>query len=168
VNGCPLGVYIWPEGTQCVLPDNDPIDCVNPIPGNRRQKIASAVKDRINGSCNYWNAYRDSGTFNINNYILPSDPRVMPMIITAPADLSGGQNGSAIPVRAIATFYVTGYDGGAGNGQGCNNEPFPGKGSDKFQIWGHWIKYVPVGGGIGNGQGCDPNKFGDCIAVLTQ
>jgi hypothetical protein len=167
VNGCPLGVYIWPEGTQCVLPNNDPIDCVTPIPGNRRQKIASAVKDRINGSCNYWNAYRDSGTFNINNYILPSDPRVMPMIITEPADLSGN-TGSAIPVRAIATFYVTGYDGGAGNGQGCNNEPYPGKGSDKFQVWGHWIKYVPVGGGIGTGQGCDPAKFGDCIAVLTQ
>jgi hypothetical protein len=168
MNGCPLGVYIWPEGTQCVVPNSDPIDCVNPIAGNRRQKIASAVKDRINGSCNYWNAYRDSGTFNINNYILGSDPRVMPMIITEPADLSGGTNGSPIPVRAIATFYVTGYDGGAGNGQGCNNEPFPGRGSDKFQIWGHWIKYVPVGGGIGNGQGCDPNKFGDCIAVLTQ
>jgi hypothetical protein len=168
INGCPLGVYIWPEGTPCVLPNNDPIDCVTPIPGNRRQKIASAVKDRINGACNFWNAYRDSGSFNINTYILPGDPRILPMIITEPADLSGNQNAGPIPVRAIATFYVTGYDGANGNGQGCSNEPFPGKGSDMFQIWGHWIKYVPVGGGIGNGEGCDPTKFGDCVAVLTQ
>jgi hypothetical protein len=168
VNGCPLGVYIWPEGTQCVLPNADPIDCVTAVPGNRRQKIASAIKDRINGGCNYWNAYRDSGSFDINNYIASSDPRVLPLIITDPADLSGNSNGPAIPVRAIATFYVTGYDGGSGNGQGCNNEPYPGKGSDKFQVWGHWIKYVPVGGGTGNNQWCDPTKFGDCIAVLTQ
>jgi hypothetical protein len=168
VNGCPLGVYIWPEGTSCVLPDNDPIDCVKAIPGNRRQKIASAIKDRINGGCNYWNAYRDSDSFDINNYILPSDPRLVSLIITEPADLAGNTNGDPIPVRAIATFYVTGYDGAAGNGKGCANEPYPGKGSDKFQVWGHWIKYVPVGGGVGDGQGCDPTKFGDCIAVLTQ
>jgi putative Flp pilus-assembly TadE/G-like protein len=168
IDGCPLGVYIWPEGTACVLPNSDPIDCVTAIPGNRRQKIASAVKDRINGGCNYWNAYRDSGTFNINNYILPGDPRLLPLIITEPADLAGNTSGPPIPVRAIATFYVTGYDGAAGNGQGCANEPYPGKGSDKFQIWGHWIKYVPVGGGIGNGEGCNPAKFGDCIAVLTR
>lgn len=168
VNGCPLGVYIWPEGTSCVLPDNDPIDCVEAIPGNRRQKIASAIKDRINGACNHWNAYRDSGSFDINNYIQPGDPRLVPLIITEPADLAGNSNGDPIPVRAIATFYVTGYDGGAGNGQGCANEPFPGKGSDKFQVWGHFIKYVPAGGGVGNGKGCDPSKFGDCIAVLTR
>lgn len=168
VNGCPLGVYIWPEGTQCVLPDADPIDCVTAIPGNRRQKIASAIEDRINGGCNYWNAYRNSNSFDISNYIFPDDPRVLPLIITEPADLAGNSNGPPIPVRAIATFYVTGYDGAGGDGQGCNNEKFPGKGSDKFQVWGHWIKYVPVGGGIGNQQWCDPSKFGDCIAVLTQ
>jgi Putative Flp pilus-assembly TadE/G-like len=180
VNGCPLGVYIWPEGTPCVLPNNDPIDCVTAIPGNRRQKIASAVKDRIASAttgyggmpagCNHWNAYREAGQFeDINNFIDPSDPRVLPLIITEPADLAGNSSGPPIPVRAIATFYVTGYDGGAGDGQGCANEPYPGKkGNDKFQIWGHWIKYVPVGGGIGDGKGCDPDKFGDCIAVLTQ
>jgi Putative Flp pilus-assembly TadE/G-like len=177
VNGCPLGVYIWPEGTACVLPKNDPIDCVEPTGGERRQKIAKAIEDRINGSCNYWNAYRESGTFDINNYIQPDDPRLLPMIITEPADLSGNVNGDPIPVRAIATFYVTGYDGGNGNGGGgngngqdeCANDPYPGKpGGGQFKVWGHFIKYVPAGGGIGDGKGCDPSKFGDCIAVLTQ
>jgi hypothetical protein len=179
-NGCPTGVYIWQEGTACVAPDADPIDCVWPIGGERRQQIARAVEDRINGAttgysgepagCNHWNAYRDSGTFDIDNYLNPSDPRVFPIIITAPADLSGNVNGDAIPVRAIATFYVTGYDGqsNSDDGEGCENEAYPDSGSDKFKIWGHWIKYVPLGGGIGNGLGCDPTKFGDCIAVLTQ
>jgi hypothetical protein len=178
VNGCPLGVYIWPEGTPCVLPNSDPIDCVTAIPGNRRQKIASAVKDRIASAtagyggmpagCNHWNAYREAGSFEIDNFIDPSDPRILPLIVTEPADLSGNANGDPIPVRAIATFYVTGYDGASGDGKGCANEPYPAKGTDKFQIWGHWIKYVPAGGGIGNGKGCNPSKFGDCIAVLTQ
>jgi hypothetical protein len=168
VNGCPLGVYIWPDGSTCVVPPSDPIDCVNPIPGNRRQKIASAIKDRINGACNYWNAYRDSGSFDIANYIRADDPRAVTVIITSPADLSGNSNGPPIPVLALATFYVTGYDGTTGNGTGCQNEPYPGSGSQNFQFWGHWIKFAPVGGGIGNGKGCDATTFGDCIAVLTK
>ena len=169
INGCPLGVYIWPPGTQCVVPNADPIDCVTAIAGNRRQKIASAIEQRINGGCNHWNDYRNSGSFLIDNYILPGDPRIVPFIITSPADLSGNSNGNPIPVLALATFYVTGYDGQphGDNGQLCENEAFPGSGSDKFQFWGHWIKFVPVGG-IGNDQWCDPSKFGDCVAVLTQ
>jgi Putative Flp pilus-assembly TadE/G-like len=183
-NGCPSGVYIWNEGDPCVAPDADPINCVWPIGGERRQQIARAVQDRIASattgygsgaySCpaggNHWNFYRQNGTFDINDFIDPTDPRVLPIIITSPADLSGNTNGNAIPVRAIATFYVTGYDGqpGSDNGEGCENEAYPASGSSKFKIWGHWIKYVPVGGGIGNGQWCDPTKFGDCIAVLTQ
>ncbi len=179
VNGCPLGVYIWPEGTSCVLPQNDPIDCVTPVPGDRRGQIVKAIRTRIDSDktgyepCgpggNHWNDYRESNSFDIDKFIQPDDPRLLPLIITEPADFSGGAgNGPPIPVRAIATFYVTGYDGVDGDGQGCNNEPYPGKGSDKWKIWGHWIKYVPVGGGVGNGKGCDPKKFGDCIAVLTQ
>ena len=91
----------------------------------------------------------------------------MTVIITAPADLSGGSNGPPIPVLALATFYVTGVDGIKGDGTGCQDEPFPGSGSAKFEFWGHWIKFVPAGG-VGNGQGCNPNVFGDCVAVLTQ
>ena len=55
-----MGVFIWPQGSACVTLPSNPIDCVNPISGNRRQKIASAINDRINGSCNNWNAYRNS------------------------------------------------------------------------------------------------------------
>ena len=43
-----------------------------PIAGNRRKKIASAIEDRINGGCNYWNAYRNGNSFDINNYISPT------------------------------------------------------------------------------------------------
>jgi Putative Flp pilus-assembly TadE/G-like len=182
--GCPSGVYIWTEGSACVSPDSDPVDCVWPIGGERRQQIVRAIKDRITSTAtgygdspyacsaggSHWNFYRESGTFDLANFIDPTDPRLLPLIITSPADLSGNVNGNAIPVRAIATFYVTGYDGqsNSDNGEGCENEAYPASGSSKFKIWGHWIKYVPLGGGIGNGQWCDPSKFGDCIAVLTQ
>src|SRR5207249_654902 len=101
--------------------------------------------------------------------IPPNDPRVVTMIITSPANLAGGSNGAPIPVIALAAFYVTGYDGGSGNGTGCQNDPYPGQGSDKFQIWGHWIKYiVPSGSGSGSGILCDFNAFGNCITSLTR
>ena len=91
------------------------------------------------------------------------------MIITAPVNLSGGQSGPSIPVLLLATFYVTGWDGGAGSGTGCQNEPYPGTGSQKFAVWGHWIKYaVPSGAGTGTGEKCKADEFGDCIAVLTR
>jgi hypothetical protein len=66
---------------------------------------------------------------------------------------------------------VTGYDGQptSDNGVGCENEAFPGSsGNPKFKIWGHWIKYVPLGGGVGSDTFCDTKAFGDCIAVLTK
>ena len=164
-------IFIFPTGgslSDCQTPDNTtfpaPIDCVFAIPGNRRQKIASAISDRINGSCNHWNAYRDS-----NTPIPAVDPRKLAFLITSPADLSGNSHGDPIPVLGLATFYVTGVDGMTGNGSGCTNEAYPGSGTGKFQFWGHWIPdVVTSGGGTGTGQFCDPTKFGNCIAVLTR
>jgi hypothetical protein len=175
VNGCGRGIYLWTPGTDCVAPDTTsnkpplvPIDCVGVVPGNKRNQVKQGIVDRMGGSCNYWNAYRDSHSFNIDNYILPNDPRKVTLIITPPADLSGGGGSTAdVPVVKLATFYVTGWDGAAGNGQNCNNEAFPGSGSSKNAIWGHWIQYVEPGG-EGSGEACIPNEFGDCVAVLTQ
>ena len=168
VNGCPLGVYIYPEGTQCVVPDSDPIDCVTAIPGNRsaedRERRQRPDQRRLQP------LERIPRQRLVRHQQLHHAGR--PAAAAADHHETGGPVGKLqrrpIPVRAIATFYVTGYDGGSGNGQGCANEKYPGKGSEKFQIWGHWIKYVPVGGGVGDGKGCDATTFGDCIAVLTQ
>lgn len=169
-------IFIFPTGgalSSCVTPSNSafptPIDCVFAIPGNRRQKIASAIQDRITGTCNNWNAYRDFNT------PLPAvDKRKVAFMITSPADLSGNSNGAAIPVLGLATFYITGVDGisGSANPTGCQDDAYSvtgNSGNGKFQFWGHWIPdVVTSGNGTGNGQFCDPTKFGNCIAVLTQ
>jgi len=177
LTGCPRGIYLWTGGDCGPPPPNaapdtalnptDPIDCVGIVPGNRRGKVKQALDDRMGSACNNWNAWKASnGT--LTNFPPVGDPRAMTMIVTPPADLSGNGGSTAdVPVVRLATFYVTGWDGSSGNGQGCNNEKFPGKGSNKNAIWGHWIKYAPPGG-IGNGKGCNPNAFGDCVAVLTQ
>jgi hypothetical protein len=168
VNGCPRPVYIWPAGSTCVSPTNSPagtpIDCVGIIPGNRRNKIPGAIRDRVGTSCNNWNAYRDS---NGTTTFPPDDPRAITMIITSPVDLSGGGGSTAdIPVLLFATFYVTGADRMTGNGQGCNNEPYPGTtGRDNSAIWGHWIKWADPTG-TGTGRRCQLNEFGNCAAVL--
>ena len=169
LNGCPLGTFIWPAGSACFSPTNPrpsdgAIDCVGIVPGNRRQKIAKAFQDRIGTACNYWNEYRESGGTVWNSP--PEDPRRVTFIITSPIDLSGnGGSANDIPIILFATLYVTGADGLTGNSTGCQNEKFPGK-SDKFAVWGHWIKYASSG--IGSGKACKPNEFGDCVAQLDE
>jgi hypothetical protein len=170
VNGCPRSVYVWPLGSTCVSPSNSaaptPIDCVGIVPGNRRQQIARGFADRIGNSCNNWNAYRNS---NGTTTFPPGDPRMVDFIITSPVDLSGsGGSNNDVPVLLFATFYVTGSDGlPKGNGNGCENEKYPGTGNGNFAVWGHWIKWTSAGGS-GSGKGCIPNQFGACVAVLTQ
>jgi hypothetical protein len=168
INGCPRPVYIWPVGTTCVTPTNSPdptpVDCVGNTPGNRTNKIPGAIRQRVGGACNNWNAYRDS---NGTTTFPPGDPRMMTFIITSPADLSG-KSGSKpdIPIQLFATFYVSGADRMTGNGSGCQNEPYPGPGNrDQAAIWGHWIKWANTTG-TGSGESCKPNEFGSCVAVL--
>ena len=149
LNGCPRPLYIWPVGTTCVTPTNSPdptpIDCVGNTPGNRTNKIPGAIRQRVGTSCNNWNAYRDS---NGATTFPPGDPRMMTFIITSPADLSG-KSGSKpdIPIQLFATFYVSGADRMTGNGNGCQNEPYPGPGNrDQAAVWGHWIKWANTDG----------------------
>ena len=47
------------------------------------------------------------------------------------------------------------------------DEPYPGTGTDKFQIWGHFIKYVAVGG-TPNGQPCNLSDMSVCVPALTR
>jgi hypothetical protein len=181
VNGCPRDIYFWtggdcgpppPNAAPDTSPAGTPIDCVGIVPGNRRGQIRQAFHDKIGTSCDNWMAWKASnGT--LAGFPPAGDPRVIPMIITPPADLSGGGGSTAdVPVVRVATFYVTGGDGLANPSSSCpaptnQNEPFPGKRSSNNAIWGHWIKYVNANG-AGNGIGCNKNSFGDCVAVLTQ
>jgi Putative Flp pilus-assembly TadE/G-like len=158
-HGCDRPVYIWPEGTPCVdasnSPSPTPIDCVQPVPGHKSKDITDPIAALVHSNCNNWNAYRDSGT-----PIPPGDPRRITVIIVEPPLKKKGD----MYIRNLASFYVTGVDGepGSDNPTGCANDI-----AKKYQIKGHWMKFVPPGGGIGDG-GCVPGNFGDCIAVLTQ
>lgn len=176
--GCPDPIYLWKNG-DCgppppnAAPDNvpvgTPIDCVGIVPGNKRGPLKQAFIDLVGTSCDNWNAWKASnGT--LTNFPPVGDPRVITVLITSPADLSGGGGSTAdVPVVQLATFYITGGDGLKNpGGPGCGNEPYPGGGSSNGSIWGHFIKYVPPGGISGNGNFCNPNAFGDCVAVLTQ
>jgi putative Flp pilus-assembly TadE/G-like protein len=176
VNGCPSPVYLWNPGDACVSPNDvgppTPINCVVPIPGNKGgiNGVIGGVKQRIGNSCNNWNAWASAAATPIP----ADDPRKITLLVTSPANLTGGGGSSVeVPVLNAATFYVTGvdtYDPNSGD-PNCKNEPYPRptdkKNLKKDSIWGHFIKNVQLGG-IGNNEWCDPSKFGDCVAVLTQ
>lgn len=176
IAGCPSPVYEWAPPADMISPNDvpapEPINAVVAIPGNKvGTGVVAGLEERIGTSCNHWNAYRDSN--GAAGAIPADDPRLITIVVTTPANLSGGGGANVeIPVLVLATFYVTGVGDLVGNGQGCNNEPFPGKGNPavrKSSVWGHWIKYVKLSGiGRGSGQPCNPNQFGDCIAVLVR
>jgi hypothetical protein len=110
------------------------------------------------------------------------DSRIIIMVVTQPTDLSGGGGPvNQVKILGFAAFYITGFDGdkwlpnGNGNGgqkiPGCSaptnqDEPYPGTGTDKFQIWGHFIKYVATGDS--DGQPCDVNDINVCVPALTR
>jgi Putative Flp pilus-assembly TadE/G-like len=134
LNGCPDALQIY-SGPPCVAPPSaPPINCVEPIPGNKRQQVANAVEARVGTGCDWWQAVKAAAIPNgpraaFNFAIPPGDSRALTMIVTRIADLSGKNNGPPIPILGFTTFYVTGFDGdkwlpsGGGGGQkipGCD------------------------------------------------
>jgi hypothetical protein len=95
-----------------------------------------------------------------------NDPRAVPLIITTLGAFDVSSTKLA-PVANFAAFYVTGWDGAS-----CtNNEPFPGTGSSKGDIWGHFIRHVLTinnGGGGANPCNFTSTALGLCLAALTE
>jgi hypothetical protein len=190
--GCPNPLQInqrnglcLPELSTLTPPQAD--DCIHTTQGNRNivcgftNRVTSAPAGTTgcyNGTCstNNWWAYQTSGG---TIPIPPNDPRAFTMVITSPVDLSGSGPTWA-PIYDFATFYVTGWDtqgqapscppGSSGN----SNEPYPGTGSSRKSVWGHWINYTIPGSGTGTGALCsaasqpDPTQPLNCVAVLTR
>ena len=89
------------------------------------------------------------------------DPRVVNVILT-PFGAFAGSGGATVPVTGFATFYVTGWDGGAC--QGAGDDP-AGQGA----IVGHYIKNIDtLNNGGGGEEFCDFDSFGSCVAVFTR
>jgi hypothetical protein len=109
----------------------------------------------------------------------PNDSRKIDVVLTAPLDLAAADGAPQfwIPIRRIATFYVTGWDTSlfpkCGSNGPPNNDPFPGKGklnSSNGAIWGHWINDVDVGGNP-DPNPCIVTSGGEptnCVPVLTR
>ena len=197
VNGCPDPVSIYDSTQGCVFLPTTPLTCANLVPGNRRNQVDQAFQDRVSSAvdngqaspCDMWQTYKPppAGTSTAISGFEPwdatvPDSRIIVMVVTAPADLSGnGGPTSSVKVLGFAAFYITGFDNDPwlpnknGNGgttiPNCSSptnkdEPYPGTGPSNNQIWGHFIKYTAAG--TSNGQPCKLNDISVCVPALTR
>jgi hypothetical protein len=194
VTGCPDPVSIFNPAQGCVFYTTAvPLTCAALVPGNRRNKVIQGFTDRINTAvdpvnnqvspCDNWQTFKTgtpiSGTEPWSS--AAADPRIMIFVVTAPGDLSGnGGPTSSVRILGFATFYVTGFDGDQWTPNAPGNktipncpaptnrdENYPEQGTDKFQIWGHFIKYIAVTGAP-SGQPCIANDVNPCVPALTR
>jgi hypothetical protein len=123
--------------------------------GDKVGQLRQGMDDRLGCPANNWSSFPN---------LPPSDPRIIPLILTPYGSFSTS-GGGLVPIIGFAAFYVTGWDGVA---KCAANEAFPGSGSSKGDIWGHFVKGIA---GINNGGGtttCDISALGECVAVLTK
>lgn len=157
---CP-GYAGTPGGANDLWNTAQPWKCVVISTGAVVGQATQGMNKRILGatnptSCtapNNWASYPDLPT---------GDPRIAQVFLT-PFGAFTGSGGSTVPVTGFATFYVTGWDGGACQGQG--DDP-AGQGA----IVGHFIKYIDTlnNNGGGGEEFCDFNSLGSCVAVFTR
>jgi hypothetical protein len=181
--------------SNCVELNNNPITCGEPVTGNMRGQVATAIATLICGdsrcrntpsgkACDYWQPYK-AGAGPIPNPVNdPGDPRAIEMVITSPQDLALPPNDSRwIRILGFAVFYVTGWDsdpylqgsgttipGCDGNvmaGTATNYDEPPPFGTVANAVWGHFIEYVFPGQGH-NGQNCPPDQPFACTPALTR
>jgi hypothetical protein len=156
--------------------------CVTTNPGNGK-KADPGIDCRIDGSTNPTNCSAvttctDPNRWTSQNTISqiltqqPADRRLVDVFITDGGSLANGS--TKVPIRAFATFYITGWgaQGGedpcttAGISNGLSYAPDDMPGED--QIEGHFVKYVDPSSSGGGSESCSQNTFGDCIAILTK
>jgi hypothetical protein len=191
-SGCPqsFATTTQPNPPICgQQPPGTPV-CVNQNPGGGKV-IEPGIDRRVNGSSsastcvgpNYWS---QNNTLYQVEHQNPPDPRLVQlMVVDSGAWIGVNGAGFETPIRAFATFYITGWSGPtttplnkggdpcfnqpeATSSNGLSYKPDDNPGSTSNVLLGHFIKYVDVDpGGSGTGL-CDPNVFGNCIAILTK
>lgn len=179
--GCP-NVYATtsePNPPICSNQPPGPRVCAKENPGNGKldKNLDGGMNMRVNGSknakCVSPNRWAAPNTVAQVLTQSPKDPRLIVVLVTDYGALNNGS--SEIPIRAFASFYVTGWAGdpcigqpnGTSNGLAYTTDDNPGS-SNTGVLLGHFVKYVssaPTGTGSGR---CEENSFGDCIAVLTR
>jgi hypothetical protein len=103
----------------------------------------------------------------------PKDPRIIITLITDNGALSNGA--TEVPVRAFATFYVTGWAkdpclsqaNGSSNGLAYTKDDKP-EGENPGVLLGHFIKYISLTGKETGSGRCEAQSISRCVAVLTK
>jgi hypothetical protein len=136
--------------------------CVAVSTGATVGQVTQGINQRVLGSTNanvctaqnHWSSYGTAAG-------LPAgDPRIIEVFLTPFAAFSGtGQ--ATVPVIGFATFYITGWDGGACQGQG--DDP-AGQGA----IVGHYVKTIDTLHSGTSTEFCDFDALGSCFAQFTR
>jgi hypothetical protein len=197
--GCttPFATTNQPNPPICNNQPPGPAVCVTQNPGTGK-KVEDGVDCRINGtvtytngtpsqcspttSCvshNYWTSQNSLSDIVTQT---PADPRLV-QILLVDSNAWVGVSGSSFqtPVRSIATFYITGWNGdpclasangtsGTSGGLSYIPDDDPttyGFASSDHVLLGHFVHYTVPGSG-GGGSGSCTASFGDCVAILTK
>ena len=170
--------------------------CANQTPGTGKV-IESGIDCHINGvvntaaqSCtpstvcnspNYWTSPNTLGQIETES---PADPRLVTILIVD-NDAWVGVSGSSFqtPIRAIGTFYITGWSSTANKGADPCTSPANGTAVNSSTgltyvkddsaaantLLGHFV-YYDIPGGVPNGQACPTSttSVNDCTTVLVK
>jgi hypothetical protein len=187
--GCPT-VYEttsepYPQACE-VHPAPEPPVCAKENPGEKlNNRLEQGMDDRINegSSAKCVNPNHWVSPNKVSEVVSANDPRLINVIIT---DYGVLRNGTGeVPVRAFASFYVTGWFGDPCTRKQLEKEAPKNPGELKYTydeepevpgkkqegegvLLGHFVKYVkdsPYAKGSGE---CHETTFGDCVAVLTK
>lgn len=166
-----------PAATACSTPKEPPV-CAkeNPGEGKLSKVLDGGMNLRINegkNQCVNPNRWAKPNTIAQLISAAPKDPRIVITIITDNGALSNGAN--EVPVRAFATFYVTGWAGdpclsqvnGSSNGLAFTKDDKP-EGENSGVLLGHFIKYISVNGKETGSGRCEAQTISRCVAVLTK
>lgn len=171
-NGCRPGYTIntgtpCPQNTSSLWLDQPPAwKCVATQTGASIGQFVQGFNYRVHGtrinpSCVNPNRF----TTQFPGFNDQEDSRIVQMFLTPFGSFSGSGN-DIVPVRAFASFYITGWGGSNNrNADPCNpTEPI-----EKGFLKGYFIKFVKKlnDGGAGSAL-CNLNDFGTCVAVMTR
>jgi hypothetical protein len=196
--GCttPYATTTQPNPPICQNQPPGPAVCVTQNPGGGKV-IEDGIDCHVNGvvsytngsasgcaptkACihpNYWTPQNSLSSIEEQS---PADPRLVQILIVDNSAWLGVTGSSTqTPIRAIATFYVTGWSGDpclaskngttgtSSTGLSYIPDDDPASlGLSSGVLLGHFVHYTVLGSG-GTGSGPCTSSFGDCIAILTK
>jgi hypothetical protein len=143
-----------------------PAECIDVETGDKVGQVKHGMDDRFapGGVCSP-NNWQQPTPPAVLPTIDPSDPRLVPLIVTT-WNAFEGEGSSEIPVVVFASFYVTGWNG-AVDCSAVNEPPPRGSRNNSADVWGHFVHYIYTVNQGASGT-CVASALGNCVAVLTK